>query len=338
VNIIKKALEVNRKSLTKNAYRITKKREFTALRVRVSGGHLDVEHFSIIQHIAEKYGNGSVHITTRQGFEIPDIDINMIPEINKIIAPLIKKLEISIGVSIDDAEKGYPAAGTRNIAACVGNRVCPFANMDTTALALRIEKEIYPNNFHVKVVVTGCPNDCIKSRMHDFGIVSISEPLYEYSRCIGCEVCVKNCKKKVTGALYMHNNKVKRDARRCIGCGECVLKCPTSAWTRNTTKFFDLSIMGRTGKKNPRLAERFIQWCSEDVVVKVIKNTYKYINEHIDRSLPKEHIGYIVDRTGFQVFKEFALDRVVLNPEAKLAKHINWSGFHYVSDVFLDSL
>jgi anaerobic sulfite reductase subunit C len=121
--------------------------------------------------------------------------------------------------------------------------------MDTTALALRIEKEIYPNNFHVKVAVTGCPNDCIKSRMHDFGIVSISEPLYEYSRCIGCEVCVKNCKKKVTGALYMHNNKVKRDARRCIGCGECVLKCPTSAWTRNTTKFFDLSIMGRTGKK-----------------------------------------------------------------------------------------
>ena len=328
--------EINRKTLTKNAYRVTKHREVTALRVRVPGGHLDVEHFAIIRDIAEKYGNGSVHITTRQGFEIPDIDMRHIPEINKLIEPIIRKLEISIGVPIDEPEKGYPAAGTRNVAACIGNRVCPFANMDTTSLALRIEKEIYPNDYHVKIAITGCPNDCIKSRMHDFGIVSISEPLYEYSRCIGCEACVKNCKKKVTGALSMHNKKVKRDARRCIGCGECVLKCPTSAWTRNTEKFFDLSIMGRTGKKNPRLAERFIQWCTEDVVVKVIKNTYEYIDKYIDRSLPKEHIGYIVDRTGYQVYKEFALKDVKLNPEARVAKHIHWGGFHYVSDAFMD--
>jgi len=66
VNIIKKALEVNRKSLTKNAYRITKKREFTALRVRVPGGHLDVEHFSIIQHIAAKYGYNCFGIKNRK--------------------------------------------------------------------------------------------------------------------------------------------------------------------------------------------------------------------------------------------------------------------------------
>jgi anaerobic sulfite reductase subunit C len=330
-----KALEVNRKAVTKNAYRITKKRGLTALRVRVPGGHLDTKHFSVIREIAEKFGNGTVHLTTRQGFEIPDIDIRLIPEINKMAAPLIRDLEMSIGVEIDKPEEGYPAAGTRNVSACIGNKVCPFANRDTTELAKKFEKEIYPNNYHVKIAVTGCPNDCIKCRMHDFGIISITEPVYDYQRCIGCEACVKNCRKKVTGALQMHNNKVKRDARRCIGCGECILKCPTSAWTMSRQKFFDLNIMGRTGKKNPRLAERFIQWCTEEVVIQVIKNTYLYIDKFIDRTLPKEHIGYIVDRTGYKVFRDFVLDGVKLNPEAKVASVINWSGVHYVPDTHL---
>ena len=33
----------------------------------------------------------------------------------------------------------------------------------------------------------------------------------------------------------------------------------------------DLAIMGRTGKKNPRLGEDFIIWADEDSIVKIIK-------------------------------------------------------------------
>ncbi len=64
--------------------------------------------------------------------------------------------------------------------------------------------------------------------------------------------------------------------------------------------------MGRTGKKNPRLAEDFIKWADEDSIVKIIVNTYDYIHEYIDKYAPggKEHIGYIVDRTGYQEFKK----------------------------------
>ncbi|MHC4885666.1 MAG: sulfite reductase subunit C [Planctomycetota bacterium] len=325
-------MEVNRKAVGKNAYRITKVRGKTALRVRVPGGHLDVKHFGVLQTIANDYGDGSVHLTTRQGFELPGIDYDKIPVINKLIRPVLEDLEIAIGVDIEGNDEGYPAAGTRNVAACIGNRVCPFANYDTTALAQRIEKTIYPNNYHVKIALTGCPNDCIKSRMHDFGIVGMAEPQYEYDRCMGCKACVKNCTKRVTGALAMKNGKVVRDARRCIGCGECVLKCPTAAWTRNPEKFFSLLIMGRTGKKNPRIAQEFITWASADVVVAVIKKTYDYIEKHIDRSLPKEHVGYIVDRTGFPVFREMVLDGLTLNLEARVAKHIQWGGVKYASD------
>lgn len=323
------------RKIKKNAFRITKVRNHTALRIRVPGGHLDAQYLALIQRIADEYGNGTVHLTTRQGFEIPGIPFEKMETVNREIRELIRGVEVANGVRIENLDAGYPAAGTRNIAACIGNRVCPFANYDTTALAVRIEKEIFPNHFHVKVAVTGCPNDCIKAHLQDFGVIGQTEPLYEYDRCIGCEACVKNCAARVTGALCMVKGKVKRDARRCIGCGECVLKCPTSAWTRNTEKFFRIIIMGRTGKKNPRLASTFIEWCTEDVVVNVIRNVYTYAEEHWDKRLDKEHVGYVVDRTGYPVFREYILRNVELNPEARIAESLNFNGYSYEKDVMM---
>jgi len=315
-------MDINISTLKKNAFRVTKNRGKTAIRIRVPGGHMPAKYFSILQSIAEQYGNGSVHITTRQGFEIPDIDMKYIPDINKIIQPVISALEINQV----DFNSGYSASGTRNVSACIGNRVCPFANYDTTAFAKRIEKAIFPNDYHVKIALTGCPNDCIKARMHDFGIIGMTEPQYDSYRCIGCEACVKNCRKRVTESLSFKNYKVIRDEKRCLGCGECVSKCPTGAWTRSSEKYFKLAIMGRTGKKNPRLGQDFITWIDEDSIIKIILNTYEYIREYIDKDAPggKEHIGYIVDRTGYQEFKKWALKDVKLSSKAIVAKNINW--------------
>lgn len=315
-------MDINTKLLMKNAFRVTKTRGKTAVRIRVPGGHLDVKYFDLLKEVADKYGNGTVHITTRQGFEIPDLDMNKIPEINKLIQPIIEGLDINQ----KEEDKGYPAAGTRNVTACIGNRVCPFANYDTTALAARIEKAIYPSDYHVKVAVTGCPNDCIKARMHDFGIIGMTEPQYDSYKCISCNACVKNCKKRATNALAMENFKIERDHQRCIGCGECVGKCPTRAWTRSKEKYYKLTIMGRTGKKNPRLGEDFIKWVDEESIIKIILNTYDYIEKYIDKDAPngKEHIGYIVDRTGYSVFKEYALRDVKLPEIAEVEDYIYW--------------
>ncbi len=255
-------------------------------------------------------------------------DFDKMAEINKMIQPLIEAL----GLDVEVTEDGYPAAGVRNISACIGDRVCPMANDNTTRIAKRIEKTLYPNDFHFKVAVTGCPNDCIKAHMQDFGIICTTEPQYDVSRCISCEACVKNCKKKVTGALEMNGFNVERDTDKCIGCGECVIKCPTGAWTRSETPYYRMVIMGRTGKKNPRIAMPFMKWASEDVVVQVIKNTYEFVGRYIDRSLAKEHIGYIVDRVGYQVFKEEVLDGILLNKEIEIAENIQWNGYYYKQD------
>jgi anaerobic sulfite reductase subunit C len=317
-------MDVNTKALKKNAFRVTKVRGKTASRIRVPGGHMDAKYLSQIQNIAETYGDGTVHITNRQGFEVPGIAYENMPEVNELLQPIIEGL----GINQTIPGTGYPASGTRNITACVGNRVCPYACYDTTAFAQRIEKAIFPNDLHFKVALTGCPNDCAKVRMHDFGIIGMTEPQFEPERCVNCGACVKYCRRKSVEALQTVNFRPMRNSEKCIGCGECVINCPTRAWTRSEQKYYKLTLLGRTGKRNPRLGEDFIKWADEDSIVKIILNAYKFVDKYIDRTAPggKEHIGYIVDRVGFEEFKKWILEDVHLPEKAEIMTPLYWKG------------
>ncbi|WP_252249881.1 sulfite reductase subunit C [Clostridium sp. ZBS13] len=320
-------MDLNTKKIKKNAFRVTKVRGLTASRVRVPGGHLQADLLGKIQEISQIYGNGSVHITTRQGFEIPGIKYEDIDKVNELLQPIIE----SLGINQEIPGKGYTSAGTRNVSACIGNNVCPFANYNTTNFAKRIEKAIFPNDLHFKISLTGCPNDCIKARMHDFGIIGMTEPQYDKDRCVSCGACARACKKKSVDALKAVNYKVVRNEEKCIGCGECVINCPTGAWTRSEEKYYKLVIMGRSGKRNPRLAEDFLIWADEQSIIKIILNTYKFVDTYIDKSAPggKEHIGYIIDRVGFEKYKKWALEGIEF-PEKTIVKQcVYWNGVHF---------
>lgn len=162
--------------------------------------------------------------------------------------------------------------------------------------------EIFPNNRHVKVAFTGCSNDCAHVALNDFGIIGMTEPQY--------------------------------DPARCIGCGVCVVYCPTRAWTRSPERYFRVKIMGRTGKQNPRLAQDWLRWVDEDSIVKIVKSTYAFIEEYIDPNAPegKEHIGYIVDRVGFDEFCKWALEDVELPEKCRRATRVYWDGKRYDCD------
>ena len=200
-------MDVNLKKLKKNAFRYSKVRGETASRVRIPGGVIGARSMLRITEIAEKYGNGTIFITNRQGVEIPGIKIEDMDAVNKELQLIIDES----GVNQEVREGGYPASGTRNVVACPGKRLCPFGCYDTTAFAQKMDKLIFPNNLHMKVAFTGCSNDCGKVRMDDFGIIGMTEPQYDPNRCVGCEQCVKYCKIRSTSALQMDNGKDVRE-------------------------------------------------------------------------------------------------------------------------------
>ncbi len=86
------------------------------------------EYMRLLGDIAERFGDGTIHITNRQGVEIPNIPFEKMEAVNVKLQPIIDGLEINQ----EKKDGGYPAAGTRNVVGCIGNKVCPYANYNTT--------------------------------------------------------------------------------------------------------------------------------------------------------------------------------------------------------------
>ena len=124
--------DINVKKLKKNAFRYSKVRGETASRVRIPGGLVSAESMVRITQIAEKYGNGTIFVTNRQGVEIPGIRLEDMDAVNRELQLIID----DTGVNQQERDKGYPASGTRNVVACPGARLCPFGCYYTTAFAL----------------------------------------------------------------------------------------------------------------------------------------------------------------------------------------------------------
>ena len=57
-------MDMNCGKLKKYAFRVTKNRNMASARVRVPGGSLNAKVLGQVQHIAETYGNGEIHLTS----------------------------------------------------------------------------------------------------------------------------------------------------------------------------------------------------------------------------------------------------------------------------------
>ena len=231
-------------------------------------------------------------------------------------------------------ENGYPTIGARNVMACIGNSHCIKANANTKDLANKIESLVFPSHYHIKVSVSGCPNDCAKAHFQDFGVIGQARMIYHPERCIGCGACVKACEHHATRVLSLNKNGlVDKDPCCCVGCGECVIACPASAWTRSPQKFYRVVIGGRTGKQTPRMGKTFLNFVTEDVVLGMFANWQKFSAWALDYKPEYLHGGHLIDRAGYHRFKEIILDGVELNPEALVAENIYWAETEYRSNI-----
>jgi dissimilatory sulfite reductase (desulfoviridin) alpha/beta subunit len=132
--------------------------QFT-VRLSVTGGHVEAEHLRAVAAIADRFGNGCVHLTTRQGIEIPHVAFEN-------LAPLRLALE-KAGLRLAAAGKCV-----RGIVACPGS-CCVHGLTDTQGLARKLQTWLggrggLPHKF--KIAVAGCPNGCTKPVENDLGI------------------------------------------------------------------------------------------------------------------------------------------------------------------------
>ena len=310
--------DINIKKLRINCFRQSKVPGQFMLQMRVPGGFIDSSYLSVIEHIAKTWGDGNFHFGTRQTFDITGIPYENVPAVNAYLEDYIKEVDAKLcQVDMDtvshepqewDPKSGYPTIGARNITACIGNYHCICGNCNTYELARKIEPIIFPSHYHIKINIAGCPNDCNKAHLCDFGIIGVARMVYHPER------------------------KIEKDACCCIGCGECVRACPTSAWTREPTKYYRVILGGRTGRQTPRTGKMFLNWATEDVVLSVLRNWQKFSAWVMDYKPEYLHGGHLIDRAGYKKFKEIILDGVELNPQCLVAEDIFWDETEYRSN------
>lgn len=203
-------------ALKKGGFMRQKQKGYFSLRLQVVGGNLTAENIRTVSEVADRYGKGYVHMTSRQGIEIPFIRFEDIEEV---------KAKLAEG----GVKPGVCGPRVRTVTACQGAAVCPSGCIDTYALAKELDEHYFgkdlPHKF--KFGVTGCQNNCLKAEENDLGIKGGMIVDYKEDACIQCGVCVKACRE---GALTMKDGKVVIDREKCNHCGRCVKSCPTDAW------------------------------------------------------------------------------------------------------------
>lgn len=205
-------------------------------RVITGNGTLTGEQLAAVGRIAEKYGSGTCMFTTRMTVEFSGIPYESIDDVVRELA--------EVGLTT-----GGTGARVRPVTACKGT-TCVFGFYDTQALGQKVHERFYegmgnvrlPHKF--KIAVGGCPNNCIKPDLNDFGIVGQHPPMFKEELCRGCKLCEKFCR---MGCMKVVDGKMTRDTGVCNNCGYCVGKCPFKAIYAEEVAY-KLYIGGRWGR------------------------------------------------------------------------------------------
>ncbi|MDR3767013.1 MAG: 4Fe-4S binding protein [Butyricicoccus sp.] len=205
-------------------------------RVITGNGTLTAEQLQAVGRIAEKYGSGVCMFTTRMTVEFAGVPYEHIDDVVKELA--------AVGLTT-----GGTGARVRPVTACKGT-TCVFGFYDTQALGQKVHERFYegmgnvrlPHKF--KIAVGGCPNNCIKPDLNDFGIVGQHPPKFKEELCRGCKLCEKFCR---MGCMKVVDGKMQRDTTVCNNCGYCVGKCPFDAIYAEEVAY-KLYIGGRWGR------------------------------------------------------------------------------------------
>ncbi|MDO4623432.1 MAG: 4Fe-4S binding protein [Eubacteriales bacterium] len=276
-------MAVDYATLKKGGFMRQKQKNNFSLRLAVVGGHLTAENLAKVAEVAEKYGDGHVHLTSRQSLEIPFIKLEDIDAVKAALAE-------------GDVRPGVCGPRVRTVTACQGNQICPSGNIDSYDIAKKLDARYYakelPHKF--KFGVTGCQNNCLKTEENDVGVKGGVNVAWKEETCIGCGLCKKVCREN---AVTITDGKVSVDYDKCNHCGRCVKSCPTDAW--DAKEVFLVSFGGLFGNKINKGTEYLPPVTSEEQLFRVTDAALDFFREHANAG---ERFKFTIDRIGEEKF------------------------------------
>lgn len=278
-------MAVDYAALKKGGFMRQKQKNNFSLRLQVVGGNLTAENLKKIAEVAEKYGDGHVHLTSRQSVEIPFVKLDDVEEV---------KEELAKG----GCKPGVCGPRVRTVTACQGNQICPSGNIDTYDIAKKLDARYYarelPHKF--KFGVTGCQNNCLKAEENDVGIKGAAEVSWKEDACIHCGVCEKVCREN---AISFEDDKLVIDTEKCNYCGRCAKSCPVDAWDVNEA--YIVSFGGTFGNHISKGQEFLPLITSEEQLFRVTDAAIQFFDDHAN---PGERFKFTIDRVGAEKLQE----------------------------------
>jgi dissimilatory sulfite reductase (desulfoviridin) alpha/beta subunit len=278
-------MAVNYAALKAGGFMRQKQKDTFSLRLRVVGGTVTAEQLVAIKQVADQYGKGYIHLTSRQGIEIPFIQLKDIDAVKEALAQ-------------GGVVPGVCGPRVRTVTACQGGRCCPSGCIDALEIAETLDARYFgrelPHKF--KFGVTGCQNNCLKAEENDFGVKGGYAVSWKEEDCIQCGVCVKVCR---SGAISLEDGKITLDESKCNHCGRCVKSCPTEAWEGQSG--FLVSFGGTFGNSIQKGTELLPLIQDTDTLLRVADAAIDFFAANAKSG---ERFAKTLERVGWESFKE----------------------------------